>query len=306
MRRLSELLRPTRRTPRTLGPADRDAAIHWMDARPAASAFLRGWIEQFGMPSLAKNAFFELYVFGEHGAWDCMALVVNGALMSAADGTEEHGQILGELLHTRNYTLQTVVGPDSFIEQFVASFRAPDFVPRVDQKQCLMERDRYAPMPKDLAFPPRLVRLATQKDAPQVVRSSLEMHAEEVLQPNSSSDALALRRSSLQKIDSQRVWVHTDDEGHLLFKASRSLPAPHVVQIEGVWTAPEARGQGIALDCLTQIFLMLHQTYALISLTVGRENTAAIALYRRLGMMRTLDWRTVYLDPAESDSTKAL
>jgi|SRR5690625_154698 len=302
MRRLSELLRPARHTPRTLGPADRDVAIHWMAQHAAASAFLYGWIEQFGMPSQGKNAFFEIYVFGDYGTWDCMALVVNGALVSAVKGTETHGQILAEYLHARHYQLLTVVGPDAMIRAFVEHFCPPDFAPRVDQAQCIMERTHDLPLPTTLHFPPRLVRLATETDAPHVIQSSLDMHAEEVQQPNSQSDIRALRRSALQKIHTRRVWVHTDADGGLLFKASRSLPTPHIVQVEGVWTHPAARGQGIAHDCLTQIFSALHERYPKISLTVGRENLPAIALYEKLGMERTHDWRTVYLDPPDDAS----
>lgn len=300
MRRLSELLRPARRSLRTLGPADREAALQWMVARPAASAFLLGWIDQFGMPSKGKNSFFELFVDGEHGAWTCMALVVNGALMSAAAGDATHGEALAALLQDRGYTLQTVVGPDAMICTFVRTFCEEGFVPRVDQPQCLMQRERHTPL-AHLAFPPRLIRIATDADAHAVIQSSLAMHAEEVQQPNSQSDALALRRAAMQKIHTQRVWIHTDVDGELLFKASRSLPTPAVVQVEGVWTAPHVRGQGIAHDCLTQIFTTLHQNFRTISLTVGRENAPAIHLYERLGMTRTLDWRTVYLDAQDDE-----
>lgn len=302
MRRLSELLRPARRSLRTLGPADRDAALQWMAARPASSAFLLGWVQQFGMPSRGKNSFYEIFVDGEHGAWTSMALVVNGALMSAAAGDATHGETLAALLHDQGYTLQTVVGPDAMISAFVRSFCGPEFVPRVNQSQCIMQRERATPL-THLAFPPRLVRQAVDADAVAVIESSLAMHAEEVKRPNSQNDALALRRAAMQKIRTGRVWVHTDPQGTLLFKASRSLPTPEVVQVEGVWTAPEARGQGIAQDCLTQIFTTLHQTHRTISLTVGRQNTPAINLYRRLGMEQTLDWRTVYLDAPDEEST---
>lgn len=306
MRRLSDLIRPTRRTLRSLGPADREAAIQWMAARPATSAFLLGWVHQFGMPSLGKNRFFEIYTAGEAPDWTAMILVVNGALISAVEGTPEHGEALGESLQSRGYQIQTAVGPDAFLEAFMTRFCGANFRPRVNQAQCVMLRERATPI-EHTPYPPRLLQRAVQEDAAELIDASLRMHEEEVGRPNSPSDITALRRSALHKTRGRRVWIYRDPQSkELLFKASISLPTPLVVQIEGVWTAPHARGQGIARDCMAQMIATLHQDYRYLALTVGRDNQPAIALYRRLGFATVCDWRTAYLDnePAVTDDLR--
>lgn len=295
MRRLADLISSNRRTLRTLGPADRDATLQWMDARPAASAFLYGWINRFGMPSAGRNAFFDVYVHGPQAEWDLMALVVNGVLVSFVEAEAEQAQELGRMLRDQEYAVQTLVGPDVAVSAFAEHFCSPTFEPRVNQAQCIMMRKRGTPL-EDIAYPPKLLQRADQSHAERVIQASLDMHTEEVRQPNSQTDVTALRRASLQKIRSGRVWLLLDDDGALLFKASTSLPTPHIVQLEGVWTRPDVRGQGIARHCLTQICVTLHATYPLISLTVGRDNAPALRLYQNLGFEHVCDWRTMYLD----------
>lgn len=289
------MISSNRRTLRILGPTDRDATLHWMETRPAASAFLYGWINRFGMPSAGRNAFFDIYVHGPHADWDLMALVVNGVLVSFVEAKSEQAQELGRLLREKEYAVQTLVGPDNAVSAFAEHFCSRTFEPRVNQAQRIMMRKRSTPL-EDIAYPPKLLQRATDIHAERVIQASLDMHAEEVNQPNSQTDVTALRRASLQKIRSGRVWMLLDDEDALLFKASTSLPTPHIVQLEGVWTRPDARGQGIARHCLTQICAALHATYPLISLTVGRDNAPALRLYQRLGFEHVCDWRTMYLD----------
>lgn len=266
-----------------------------MEKRPAASAFLYGWLSRFGMPSNGRNAFFDVYVHGPDSAWDLMTLVVNGVLVSFVEANAEQAAELGALLRGEDYAAQTLVGPDVAVSAFAEHFSSPSFEPRVNQAQCVMMRERSTPL-QDLPYPPKLLHRASEVHAERVIQASLEMHTEEVQQPNSRNDAIALRRASLQKIRSGRVWVLLDDAGELLFKASTSLPTPHIVQIEGVWTAPKARGQGIARHCMTQICTTLHATFPLLSLTVGRENVPALRLYESLGFVHVCDWRTMYLD----------
>lgn len=295
MRRLADLISSNRRILRTLGPADRDNIFEWMDTRPAASAFLYGWINRFGMPSHGRNAFFDVYVHGPDKDWDLVALVVNGVLVSFVEGEVAQAEELGALLRGYEYAVQTLVGPDVAVSAFAEYFTAREFEPRVNQAQCVMMRERSTPI-EHIAYPPRLLTRATEEYAQRVIQASLDMHTEEVQRPNSQSDAVALRRASLQKIRAGRVWVLVDDAGELLFKASTSLPTPHIVQVEGVWTAPKARGQGIGRDCIAQICSTLHATFPLISLIVGRDNVPALRLYQSLGFAHVCDWRTMYLD----------
>lgn len=299
MRLLSQLI-GARRQLRPLAQADRDELLKWMAERPAPSAFLLGWLERFGMSGTRHNAFFDVYVRGPHGHWSLVALVVHNALVSIVHGDEEDGAKLAALLKRKEQEIQTVVGPDKAVDGFVRTLMPVDFVPRVLQRQTLMQMKRpKTPIPlAGAAYP---LRSAGDDDISQVITASLEMHEEEVQSPNTDDDVDALMRSSYQKVREGRVWVLMDPNGALIFKASTSLANDLIAQIEGVWTHPEARGRGIATRCMAQLCNELFEAYNVLSLTVATDNHPAMRVYEKLGFEKVAAWCTAYLDVAPDE-----
>lgn len=296
MRLLSHLI-GARRQLRRLGQADHDELLKALYQWPAPSAFLLGWLHRFGMSGTRHNAFFDVYVIGPHGDWRLVALVVPGALIAIAHGGAEEGAELGAHLRASGAEFQTVVGPEAAVEGVVEALMPRDFVPRVAQAQRLMARHRDdAPIVVGPEAAGLALRTAVHADLEKLGDASLAMHEEEVGKPNSASDVDALLRATHQKVREGRVWVLTDDNEDLLFKASSSLPTLQVTQIEGVWTRPDARGRGLAHGCLQRICEELFVGYSVLALTVGAENHAALRLYERLHFCEVMPWRTVYLD----------
>jgi predicted GNAT family acetyltransferase len=78
------------------------------------------------------------------------------------------------------------------------------------------------------------------------------------------------------------------------FKADLGATIGRNVQIHGVWTHPDLRGQGLARHGLaTALTAAIARGYTSISLYVNSFNTAAIAVYRALGFVRIGTWSTV-------------
>jgi uncharacterized protein len=94
------------------------------------------------------------------------------------------------------------------------------------------------------------------------------------------------------QIDEGRSWLWVED-GIVLFKAEASAWTPHAVQLQQVWTDPEARGKGYAARGLSDLLRRLLETTPRVTLFVRSENAAAIALYERVGMEHVLDYRSV-------------
>jgi predicted GNAT family acetyltransferase len=67
------------------------------------------------------------------------------------------------------------------------------------------------------------------------------------------------------------------------------------VQLQQVWTDPEARGRGHASAALRDLFRLLLARVPSVCLFVRADNDAAIGLYEKVGMTHALDYRSVLL-----------
>ena len=107
-------------------------------------------------------------------------------------------------------------------------------------------------------------------------------------------DADGFRWRTRAQIDEGRSWLWEED-GVILFKAEASAWTPQAVQLQQVWTDPEARGAGNAGRGLRDLIRLLLERVPTVCLFVRADNRAAIALYDSVGMSHVLDYRSVLL-----------
>ena len=107
-------------------------------------------------------------------------------------------------------------------------------------------------------------------------------------------DADGFRWRTRSQIEQGRSWVWIQD-GVVLFKAEASAWTPRAVQLQQVWTDPEARGSGYASRGLQDLIRLLLKRVPRVCLFVRSDNTQAISLYERVGMRHVLDYRSVLL-----------
>jgi Predicted acetyltransferase len=100
------------------------------------------------------------------------------------------------------------------------------------------------------------------------------------------------RWRTLAQIEEGRSWLWLDD-GVIRFKAEASAWTPRAVQLQQVWTDPEARGHGDAQRGLRDLCRLLLQTTPVVTLFVRAENAPAIRLYDAIGMRRVLEYRSI-------------
>ena len=77
------------------------------------------------------------------------------------------------------------------------------------------------------------------------------------------------------------------------FKSEASAWTPSAVQLQQVWTDPEARGQGFATRALQDLCRFLLERVPTVCLFVRPENAPALALYERIGMRQTHTYRSL-------------
>lgn len=77
------------------------------------------------------------------------------------------------------------------------------------------------------------------------------------------------------------------------FKAEASAWTPAAVQLQQVWTDPDARGEGYARRALADLCRLLLARVPTVCLFVRPENTPALRLYDSIGMTRELTYRSL-------------
>ena len=146
-----------------------------------------------------------------------------------------------------------------------------------------------APQPGGSALRP-----ATSDDLELLLPACAAAHELELGINPLQHDPSGFRWRTRSQVEEGRSWIWTVD-GVVLFKAEASAWTPQAVQLQQVWTDPEARSRGHAARGLQDLIRLLLERVPRVCLFVRAENAAAIRLYDRVGMQHVLDYRSVLL-----------
>jgi len=138
------------------------------------------------------------------------------------------------------------------------------------------------------------LRAATRADLELLVPVCAAAHRLELGINPLVRDPDGFRWRTQAQIDEGRSWLWVEDDV-VLFKAEASAWTPDAVQVAQVWTDPEARGHGYATRALRDLCRLLLETTPTVTLFVRTGNEPAIALYERIGMRKSLEYRSVLL-----------
>jgi len=136
------------------------------------------------------------------------------------------------------------------------------------------------------------LRAATPHDLDRLVPACAAAHELELGIDPLGRDAEAFRWRTSAQIDEGRSWLWLEDDV-VLFKAEASAWTPSAIQVQQVWTDPEARGRGYAARGLRDLIRLLLDAAPNVVLFVRTDNPPAIALYERVGMRHVLDYRSI-------------
>lgn len=159
----------------------------------------------------------------------------------------------------------------------------------VREPQPLLMLDSTNRLP--LEFAP--VRPATRADVDALAIAAAAMHREEMGGDPAPVDPAAWRSRMVSLVDLGWSWAWIECDS-VIFKAELSAWTPEVVQIQGVYTHPARRRQGIAAAGLAAVCRTLLRSVPVCSLYVNANNHTALRLYDRLGFRRAGDFATVF------------
>jgi GNAT superfamily N-acetyltransferase len=138
------------------------------------------------------------------------------------------------------------------------------------------------------------LRPATLADLELLLPACANAHEVELGIDPLERDADGFRWRTRAQIEEGRSWLW-EEEGVILFKAEASAWTPAAVQLQQVWTDPEARRRGNAARGMRDLIRLLLARVPRVCLFVRADNEPAIRLYDAIGMEHVLDYRSVLL-----------
>ncbi len=187
-------------------------------------------------------------------------------------------------------TTATIVGPARAVDAFWNGIGSRWGRPReIRTRQPHLEID----VPPAVAPDPG-VRRTTREDLDALYPACVAMYTEEVgVSPELAGGADLYRTRVLQLVN--RGWSFARfDEGRLVFKAEVACATPAAAQVQGVWVAPDRRGEGLATSGMAAVVDLVRREVApVVSLYVNEFNEPARRAYARVGFAETARFTTI-------------
>lgn len=132
--------------------------------------------------------------------------------------------------------------------------------------------------------PDPLVREVEPHEIDTLMPAAVAMFTEEVGVSPIGADGGALYRARVTELVNSGHAFARIENGAVVFKAEVGALTPHAAQIQGVWVAPERRGEGLAAAGMAAVVeQILARIAPLAALYVNDYNLAARRAYYRVG-----------------------
>lgn len=150
---------------------------------------------------------------------------------------------------------------------------------------------RTSQVPAEVAAAP--VRRITMDDFESYFAAAVAMYTEEVgVDPLAEGGRAGYRAHAQTLVQSGRAWGIVTD-GVVVFKADVGISCNGVAQVQGVWLAPQLRGQGRAAAAMGSTTRQILASHKVVSLYVNDFNTRAVKTYLRTGFSVIGEFATV-------------
>jgi len=136
------------------------------------------------------------------------------------------------------------------------------------------------------------LRAATLDDLDRLVPACAAAHREEIGIDPLRRDPDGFRWRTRAQIEERRSCLWLED-GVIRFTTEASAWTPSAVQLQQVWVDPEVRNRGHAQRAMRHLCRVLLERVPIVCLFVRPENAAAIRVYEKIGMRRTIFYRSL-------------
>ena len=230
----------------------------------------------------------EIWGYFEDGR--LVSLCHSGANLVPAHATPEAVEAFARYAIRRGRRCATIVGRREDVRQLwdvVGPVWGPAREERWDQPHMVCDEP-------PLVEPDPLVRRAEPADLPIVHPAAVAMYTEEVgISPDIGGGGEFYRARVAHLIEAGWSFVRIED-GRVVFKAEVSAASPYACQVQGVYVAPDRRGQGLAAPGMAAVVqIALREIAPAVTLYANSHNIPAIRCYERAGFRQTATFASV-------------
>lgn len=275
---------------RELTDRDLEAVMKLLKQDHLRAVQLRGLIQDYG---ISNTAALRGHLFGYYEDGELMNLALLGhhiLIYKEDEGIKQFAEKAVEI-KAQGYL---VLGPKGQVEEFYSYLAEHGRQSRMSSDQLW-----YVCRTPQLKVDSIELQLATPEQLDEIV----DTHALLVMEQNGGIDPRAkdpqgFRNRTLERINGSRTWVRVED-GKIIFKAELVSESPEAVYLEGIWTHPEYRNQGIGTRCATELVNRFHLRKKIVGILVEPQEVAAMHIYERIGFVHEEDHLAHFLKPID-------
>jgi uncharacterized protein len=264
-------------TSRILDSSDLDDVFAVLARDPVANVFVQARLQVTGAEPWRLGG--ELWGYHVDGRLE--SVCYSGAnLVPVGAGPEAVGHF-AERARRQGRRCSSIVGPAG-ATLMLWDLLEPDWGPARELRanQPLMAISGPSPT----VAPDPLVRPVRPDELDVLMPACVAMFTEEVgVSPLACDGGVLYRTRVAELIASGRALARIEN-GRVLFKAEIGAASAEVCQVQGVWVAPDRRGEGLSLGGMAAVVdYALIDVAPVVSLYVNDYNRPALAAYRRVG-----------------------
>jgi hypothetical protein len=273
---------------RVLGPPDRDAFVALAAQDPVVNVFAE---HRARMTNLDER-WLGGQVWGRFRDGELVSGCHVAANVVPVQCTIDDALAFASVARSRRWSIGTIVGPHDAVEAMWGAL-AQDWPRRPREERWVQPHLELSTAPR--VVPCRDVRPTTPADLAALYPACVAMYTEEVgVSPETEGGGPELYRARVQQLIGRGWSFASFDADGVVFKAEVACATEHAAQVQGVWVRPDRRGQGLGASGMAAVVQhVLGSIAPVVSLYVNDWNTAARAVYERVGFTRTATFSTL-------------
>lgn len=272
---------------RLLGDANEQEVLEFLNIRPVHTVAMASFIRDNGMESAENRGKF----YGYRNAWgtlEAVALIGHTTLVEAR--SKDSLAALALAARESETPIHFMMSDGQTIETFWNLYAGGNRAPRLVCPELLFELTFPFPVQKCQWK----VRCAEASELEQIARAHDEVAFIESGSSPLTKDRAGFLKRCLKRIEQRRTFVVFDD-GKLVFKADIAAETSDAVYLEGIYVAPEYRGQGVGSSCLANLGLQLVERFENVCLLSNVEFAAAHRSFLKAGFKHTGFCQTIFV-----------